>query len=114
MAATAVAEEQRAWKKQGELARQLMQAREDLSSAEAKHTEETRALMARIPVVSRGVARSAEQQTQSGMMVDVEVAAITDELPRGPKTSTDMKAEEVDDATPKMLTRISKWQKGWS
>ena len=27
---------------------------------------------------------------------------------------TDMKAEEVDDATPKMLTRISKWQKGWS
>ena len=25
-----------------------------------------------------------------------------------------MKAEEVDDATPKMLTRISKWQKGWS
>lgn len=23
-------------------------------------------------------------------------------------------AEEVDDATPKMLTRISKWQKGWS
>ena len=25
---------------------------------------------------------------------------------------TDMKAEEVDDATPKMLTRISKWQKG--
>ena len=27
---------------------------------------------------------------------------------------TDMKAEEVDAATPKMLTRISKWQKGWS
>ena len=25
---------------------------------------------------------------------------------------TDMKAEEVDEATPKMLTRISKWQKG--
>ena len=25
---------------------------------------------------------------------------------------TDMKAEEVDAATPKMLTRISKWQKG--
>ena len=24
---------------------------------------------------------------------------------------TDMKAEEVDEATPKMLTRISKWQK---
>ena len=27
---------------------------------------------------------------------------------------TAMKAEEVDEATPKMLTRISKWQKGWS
>ena len=27
---------------------------------------------------------------------------------------TDMKAEEVDEATPKMLTRISKWQNGWS
>eukprot|EP01048_Picozoa_sp_COSAG05_P022636 COSAG05_NODE_4605_length_1441_cov_10.143070_1_plen_55_part_00 len=24
---------------------------------------------------------------------------------------TDMKAEEVNEATPKMLTRISKWQK---
>ncbi len=24
---------------------------------------------------------------------------------------TDMKAEEVDEATPKMLTRISKWEK---
>ena len=52
----------------------------------AKHAEETRTLMAQIPAVSRGVARSAEQSAQSGMMVDVEVAAITDELPRGPKT----------------------------
>ena len=29
-----------------------------------------------------------------------------------PLPPTDMKAEEVDEATPKMLTRISKWQKG--
>ena len=30
---------------------------------------------------------------------------------RSTKPPTDMKAEEVDEATPKMLTRISKWQK---
>ena len=86
-AATAVVEEQRAWKKQGELSRQLMQEREDRSAAEAKAAEEKGALMARIPAVSRGAARSAEQSAQpAGMMVDVEVAAITDELLRGPKT----------------------------
>ena len=64
-----------------------MQEREDRSAAEAKAAEEKGALMARIPAVSRGAARSAEQSAQpAGMMVDVEVAAITDELPRGPKT----------------------------
>ena len=51
-------EEQRAWKQQGELSRQLMKARVDLSAAAAKHVEQMEEVKTMMPVVVRGLERS--------------------------------------------------------